>query len=206
LQYVLSAVERQNLLAPIAPAVFLSLAEDSVRRVPFDGVVAVGRAVTPIDQDERLDDQAERDLLQRTDIGPTEVERLSKARRGQGVFRDNVCRIEKACRVTGVTDPSLLIASHIKPWRDSSDAEKLDGYNGLMLAPHVDRLFDRGYISFEDDGEVLVSSVLDPQVLSAWGLQVPLNVGEFDPRHRDYLAHHRSVVFLDRAASSSAEG
>jgi putative restriction endonuclease len=103
-----------------------------------------------------------------------------------------------------VTDPSLLIASHIKPWRDSSDTEKLDGYTGLLLAPHVDRLFDRGFISFEDGGEILVARLLDSQVLRAWGLQVPLNVGEFHVRQRDYLAYHRLVVFLDRDVGSSS--
>lgn len=205
LQYVLASVERQNLRAPIDPAVFFSLAEESVRRIPFDGVIPPAAAAMPVDQEERLDDRAEKELLQRTDIGPTEIECLSKARRGQDLFRDNVCRIEKACRVTGVTDPSLLIASHIKPWRNSTDAEKLDGYNGLMLAPHVDRLFDKGYISFEDDGELLVARMLDPQVLSAWGLQVPLNVDEFHARHRDYLAYHRSVIFLDRTENASVE-
>jgi len=205
LEYVLAAVQSQGLRAPVEPALFSSLAEESVKRIPFDGVVPTGEVETPIEQGEILDDQAEKALSQRTDIGPTEVERLSRARRGQGAFRDNVFRIEKACRVTGVTDPSLLIASHIKPWRDSSDSEKLDGYNGLMLAPHVDRLFDRGYISFGDDGEVFVTRVLDPQVLNAWGLQLPMNVGEFHARHKEYLAHHRSLVFLDRATNSPAE-
>ncbi len=158
-----------------------------------------------IDQNEVLADKAERELRQRTDIGPTEIERLSKARRGQDVFRDNVRQIEKGCRVTGVADPSLLIASHIKPWRVASDAEKLDGYNGLLLAPHVDHLFDKGYISFEDGGEMLVTATLDPQILRAWGMQMPANVGRFHDRHKGYLAYHRSQVFKDSAGLVSAE-
>lgn len=91
----------------------------------------------------------------------------------------------------------MLIASHIKPWRDSSDEEKLDGNNGLLLAPHADFLFDRGYISFMDDGELLVASTLAPEVLGAWGIRVPLNAGAFTGEQCRYLDYHRKKVFHD---------
>jgi putative restriction endonuclease len=68
--------------------------------------------------------------------GPTFKEQIVRARRGQGVFRANVLLIEDYCRVTKVTDRRHLVASHIKPWRDASDAERLDGTNGLLLSPH----------------------------------------------------------------------
>lgn len=165
-------------------------------RVAFETLL--GRSTRPA---EVLDDEAESALRQRSDIGPTEVERLTKARRGQGTFRDNVIRIEGRCRVTGVADPALLVASHIKPWRDSTDAEKLDGHNGLLLAPHVDHLFDAGYISFSDEGDLLIAAVVDPAVLTAWGLRASANVGPFTPRQQAYLAHHRAMVFRGTGTS-----
>jgi hypothetical protein len=87
-------------------------------------------------------DDLEESRLWASDTGPTEKEQLVLARRGQGIFRKRLERVEKRCRLTGVDNPRSLIASHIKPWRSSSDTEKLDGYNGLLLAPHVDKLFD----------------------------------------------------------------
>jgi len=82
------------------------------------------------------------------EVGPTVRAQVVKARRGQGIFRANVLLCETQCRVTHVSDPKHLKASHIKPWRDASDAERLNGRNGLLLSPHVDHLFDQGYISF----------------------------------------------------------
>jgi len=131
----------------------------------------------------------------RTDIGPTEKQSLQKARRGQGIFRKNVKEIERACRVTGVDDVRHLRASHIKPWRDSSDFEKLDGSNGLLLSPHVDHLFDQGFISFGDTGELLISPDLAPDVLEGWGVSADTSCGEFRESQRVYLAYHRNQVF-----------
>ena len=122
------------------------------------------------------------------------------ARRGQGRFRFNVEAVEQGCRVTGVTNPRLLRASHIKPWRscDTSN-ERLDGDNGLLLCPNVDHLFDRGYISFKDDGNVLISPRIDPAEVERLGVATssPLNVGLFRSGQAAYLRFHRDNVFLD---------
>jgi hypothetical protein len=122
-----------------------------------------------------------------------------EARRGQGRFRLNVEGVEQACRVTGVTDPRLLRASHIKPWRScATSAERLDGNNGLLLCPNVDHLFDRGYISFQDDGRILVSPLVDAAQIARLGVTTapPLNVGAFSSKQAPYLAFHRESVFL----------
>lgn len=129
-------------------------------------------------------------------IPSTEKLQLIKARRGQGLFRKRVESIEKACRVTGVTFKPLLRASHIKPWCGSTNAEKLDGNNGLLLAPHIDVLFDKGYISFSDSGDLLVSKKLPIDVLSRWGAQPGINVGDFACGQKAYLDYHRGSVFL----------
>ena len=136
-------------------------------------------------------------LQGRTDIGETQKQQLVSARRGQGIFKANVRLNEKRCRVTGITNPRLLIASHIKPWAKSSDHEKLDGCNGLLLSPHIDRLFDRGLISFADDGTLLRSSELDIAIFNAWGIPADTNVGAFTPEQAAYLAYHRTDVFRE---------
>lgn len=149
-------------------------------------------------EEDEQDDAAEAEIEQRTDIGPTDKLALRKSRRGQGVYRSNLVRLEKRCRITGLKDRSHLRASHIKPWRVCSDAEKLDGYNGLLLSPHVDHLFDRGYISFTDGGDILVADALDKRVLQVWGIAAPGNVGSFRPEQCKYLAYHRQVIFMGR--------
>lgn len=144
------------------------------------------------------DDAAEAEIDQRTDIGPTTKLALCKARRGQGVYRSNLERLEKRCRITGLKDRRHLRASHIKPWSVCSDAEKLDGHNGLLLSPHVDHLFDRGYISFTDAGGILIADTLDKKVLQVWGISSAGNVGRFRPEQCKYLAYHRRTIFMGR--------
>ncbi len=121
------------------------------------------------------------------------------ARRGQGLFKQNVRQIENACRVTKVDQIEHLRASHCKPWRDSSNAERLDGENGLLLTPDVDHLFDRGFISFEDGGRVLVSPVAHQESLRKMGLAEALrtNVGPFTNGQKAFLSFHRESVFLE---------
>ena len=139
--------------------------------------------------------EAEVELISRKDIPETEKLQLVKSRRGQGLFRSRVGIIEKCCRITGVSKKKYLRASHIKPWKDSSDAEKLDGNNGLMLSPHVDFLFDKGLISFGDDGAMFISTKLDKNILLSWKIDPEIKVGLFSEKQRHYLAYHRSHVF-----------
>ena len=127
--------------------------------------------------------------------GDLEAIQLVKARRGQGVFRANVRLVEARCRVTGVADKRHLRASHIKPWADSTSDEKIDGFNGLLLSPHVDHLFDRGFISFKNEGRFLVSRDLSPEVLRKWSIDSGALVGGFHRSQQGYLDYHRDVVF-----------
>jgi hypothetical protein len=143
---------------------------------------------------------AEAQLDQRKDIPRTEIAQLIKARRGQGLFKSRVELVETGCRVTGLRRPAHLIASHIKPWRDATDCEKLDGNNGLLLSPHVDHLFDRRFISFTNTGGILVSPTLLPEVLSIWSIDLDANVGTFSREQSIYLEYHRDVLFRKVAA------
>jgi hypothetical protein len=135
------------------------------------------------------------DDVEITDIGPTFREQVVKARRGQGVFRANVMLVESTCRVTGVSDKRHLKASHIKPWRDADNAERLSGKNGLLLSPHVDHLFDQGYMSFSTSGQLLVVPDARGEVLDKWGIDVGVRVGSFDREQQAFLEYHRVNVF-----------
>ncbi len=126
----------------------------------------------------------------------TEKQTLIAARLGQGLFRRNVQKFERACRLTGVRDTRVLVAGHIKPWRVSSNEERLDGENGFLLAPTADRLFDQGLITFADSGTVLPSGTIATDVLVALGIDMSRNVGSFTSKQRAYLAYHRSHVFI----------
>ena len=120
------------------------------------------------------------------------------ARRGQSLFKQNVMNFESRCRITGVDKLEHLRASHCKPWRDSNNEERLVGENGLLLTPSIDHLFDRGFISFEKSGEVLISPVAHLDSLRKMGIQTSgkLNVGAFSEGQSRFLEYHRESVFL----------
>jgi hypothetical protein len=127
----------------------------------------------------------------------TEAERLVVQRVGQDVFRAGLMDYwEGKCAVTGLAVPELLRASHIKPWADcETDAERLDVFNGLLLAPHLDAAFDRGFITVAEDGAVLVSTQLGQSERRTLGLELPLRSSRISDSHRSYLAHHWGRVF-----------
>lgn len=127
-------------------------------------------------------------------INETVKECLVKSRIGQGRFRKNVLEIEPACRITGLCIPELLIASHIKPWKMSNNYERLDENNGLMLTPTIDKLFDKGFISFTDEGNILYCKI-HPLDLTKLGLDIAKNVGKFNKEQLLYLDYHRKNVF-----------
>jgi hypothetical protein len=159
---------------------------------------------------ELLDDRVEKSIRQDPGLDSTSKEQVIRARRGQGKFRSNVEQIEKACRLTGITKPALLIASHIKPWRSCTTAdERLDGMNGLLLTPDADLLFDRGFITFQNDGEARVSSRFDTDDLRRLGLgdlalpriglseaPIPWRTAAFADAQCGYLAYHRAEVYV----------
>ena len=130
-----------------------------------------------------------------SDMGPTFKEQVVKARRGQGVFRSSVLLTETACRVTHVSDAKHLRASHIKPWRDANNSERLDGANGLLLSPHIDHLFDQGYISFSNSEELLVVPEVRTNLLDKWGIDSGTRVGEFNRQQQAFFDYHRANVF-----------
>ncbi len=127
----------------------------------------------------------------------TEAEQLIRRRVGQDVFRAGLLEYwQGRCAVTGLAVPALLRASHIKPWADcATDAERLDVFNGLLLAPHLDAAFDGGWITFEDDGSMRVSPALPADARALLGLTPPLRIAALAAGHRQFLPWHRERVF-----------
>lgn len=142
-----------------------------------------------------LPDRVAKQFIQQTAKLPqsTEAERWVVQRVGQDLFRKALLDYwQGKCCVTGLAVEGLLRASHIKPWaKCDSTEERLDVFNGLLLAPHVDALFDGGWISFADDGSVLVSPLLGAEAREALGVLAGWNVAGFSPAHVRYLAYHR---------------
>jgi len=192
---------RQGVYLAAIPQSFGHVVAAKLKYVPwFSGVAAteVGRDIEielpGIDEWE----QFERSKIESSELPQTDRTALIKARVGQGKFKENVSRYERRCRITNVTNPVHLIASHIKPWRESNNEERLAAGNGLLLTPSIDHLFDRGFISFDDSGETLISPVADRDSLRRMGIDPdsPPKVGEFNADQKFFLNHHRSSAFL----------
>ena len=133
-----------------------------------------------------------------SNLPETDRQAIVLARRGQGVFKKRVMRIEHACRITDVNREEHLRASHRKPWRDATNGERLDGENGLLLTPSIDPLCERGFIAFGDRSQVIASPVAHRQSLVQMGIDPTSSpkVGTFSSGQKRFLDFHRENVLL----------
>jgi hypothetical protein len=163
----------------------ISMAARNVKPVPTDD----------LDMWER---RLEQQIVNDSTVRETDRVAIIRARTGQGLFKDRVSRIESRCRITSVENPVHLIASHCKPWRDSTNEERLDGENGLLLTPSIDHLFDRGFIGFENNGDLILSPVAHRPSLQRMGIEITkvVNVGGFTSGQKQFLEFHRNSVLL----------
>ena len=132
------------------------------------------------------------------DLSSTVSMQFTEARSKQSLFKRRLIYIEKQCRITGISDLRFLRASHIKPWSKCTDGtERVDGSNGLLLSPHADFLFDRGWITFEDTGALVRSAHLPNDVIDRIGLDLKQGrkCGDFFDEQKRYLEFHRNAVF-----------
>ena len=143
--------------------------------------------------------------LAQTDTAPkgepplrTERQQMITTRTVQSRYRSALEKMWGGkCPLTGVSVPALLRASHAKPWKDCMDAERIDPYNGFLLEARMDALFDHGYISFTDDGALIMSPRLTTVDKQSLGLQaVEQKLPQLAPAHLPYLRWHRDRVFL----------
>lgn len=134
-------------------------------------------------------------ILDDSAISQTERHDLVKCRIGQGTFRQKLIAYWKACAVTGYRDTGLLVASHIKPWRACTNAERLNPFNGLLLTPNLDRAFDAGLITFRPGGLIWLSPLLSsPQQL---GIEAGMRV-TLASQHEQFMDFHRTSVFRSK--------
>lgn len=117
-----------------------------------------------------------------------------KTRINQGVFRKRLLEKYKQCCMCGLSNDKLLIASHIKPWSVSTPSEKVDVNNGLLLCPNHDYLFDKGWISFNKAGEILISKNLSTEDKQALKLQDDIRL-ELSDKNRNYMSYHRKKLW-----------
>lgn len=127
-------------------------------------------------------------------LDETEKDSVVKARIGQSIFKRNLLAIEKKCRLCGVLDERLLVASHIKPWSKSNNRERLDVNNGLLLCPNHDALFDKGHSSFEKDVLILISNSLDKYSKIFLNINETMNIG-MEKSQQQYMKWHRDNKF-----------
>lgn len=134
----------------------------------------------------------------------TEAERLIVQRVGQQLFRKALMDYwQGQCCITGLRVPTLLRASHIKPWAACvTDDERLNVFNGLLLAPHLDALFDSGLMTVDANGDVLWSPEITRANLQCLGLPEKLQVRLLTPKHQAFLEHHRAVVWIGSPGTS----
>lgn len=132
--------------------------------------------------------------IETSSLSQTEKRALIQSRLGQGLFRSRLIEYWSGCAINKIRNPDLLRASHIKPWSVSTNNERLDPYNGILLSPNFDQVFDRGYISFNDEGEILISGALNPTERQALGISSEIKIS-LTAKHTKYLQYHRNHVF-----------
>ena len=163
-------------------------------------IALAGRGVKPVPADDLdcWERKLEQELVDDPTVRETERQAIIRACNGQGLFRERVSKIESRCRITGVENPVHLVASHCKPWRDSTNEERLNGENGLLLTPSIDHLFDRGFIGFQDNGKLIISPVAHQPSLQRMGIDTTkvVNVGGFTSGQRQFLDFHRNALLL----------
>jgi HNH endonuclease len=137
--------------------------------------------------------ELEKELVNQKTISNTEKEQVIKSRIGQSTFKEKLLQRECKCAICGVTDKNFLIASHIKPWSKSNHAERLDVNNGLLLCPNHDALFDKAYISFDHEGQIVISSHIDETTKTFMNIN-PSSKIEMSEEMKKYMKYHFEYI------------
>lgn len=142
-----------------------------------------------------IDDNCLKNTREYLELSVNQRETVIKARIGQGDFRHELVNYWKVCAVTGCQELSLLRASHIKPWAKCDLKESIDPFNGLLLSPSFDAAFDKGFITFDNAGIILISAFLRESDAKVLGISPLLGLSRIDPQHQPYLNYHREYIF-----------
>jgi putative restriction endonuclease len=131
-------------------------------------------------------------ILADNTVTATEKTAQISIRIGQGKFREELISHWGGCAVSGYPNCRFLVASHIKPWSKSSNSERVDPFNGILLLPNLDKVFDLGYVTFDESGVIRISQAIEqPELL---GLRHNLKV-KLEEDHQEYMAYHRIQKF-----------
>ncbi len=126
----------------------------------------------------------------------TEKEQIIQSRIGQGIFRNKLIEYWNGCSISGCSLLPVLVASHIKPWYVSDNEQRLDPFNGLLLQPNIDKLFDKGYITFDLKGNIQCSSFLDNNDRKLLGINKSMQLRKLEDMHKKYLVYHQENCFI----------
>ena len=126
----------------------------------------------------------------------TEKTAIIQSRLGQGVFRNKLIEYWHGCSISSFKKSEILVASHIKPWKNSNNEERLDMYNGLLLLPNYDKLFDKGYISFDDEGQILISKYLTEEDKCILNINSNICLTRIEEEHKKYMHYHNENCFI----------
>ena len=127
----------------------------------------------------------------------TKAKAIREARHGQGKYREQLIGQVRYCPITKITDERILIASHIKPWSVSNDKEKIDPYNGYLLSPMFDKLFDKGFMTFTSKRRIKLSDAISPYTWKLIGIKDDAFIQDLpmDEKREKYLQFHHDYVF-----------
>jgi len=146
--------------------------------------------------DKAVSDEAIVEEVQHTyGLSETEKEAIIKSRRGQGLYRAKALELWKTCSVSGFSKQNILVASHIKPWKVSTNDERLSPHNSLLLVPTLDKLFDKGYVGFEPGGKILLSDKIEANDWKKIGLTSSMQLRTVPSGIRPFLRYHSEYIF-----------
>ena len=126
----------------------------------------------------------------------TERTQIIQSRVGQGIFRSRLLEYWNGCSVSGCSLLPVLVASHIKPWYASDNIQRLDPFNGLLLQPNFDKLFDRGYITFDLKGNLQCSGLLAHSDRKLLGIENNMHLRKLEDMHKKYFVYHQDNCFI----------
>ncbi|GEM_PF-3452029 len=125
----------------------------------------------------------------------TERNGLITSRVGQGWYRLQVLeKWDSKCAVLNIETSPILIASHIKPWRSSSDEERLDPDNGILLSPNLDALFDKNIISFDNLGKIILTDKVSTKIYNSLGINKDMKLSQINENMLKYLEYHQDIT------------
>jgi len=130
-------------------------------------------------------------------LSATEKEAIILSRIGQGQFRKQLLNYWKGCSITSFNKLDILVASHIKPWKDANNFERTDLFNGLVLLPNYDKLFDKGYITFDKKGKIIYSKFISDTEIKILGMEKELSLIRIEEQHKTYLNYHNENCFIN---------